>query len=154
MELRKKSCPIWGYYAVCKQGFPSWSHKSYFCSARFWSNLYLLVIFLCLDNPSGPRSSPYRSFEITLRQTTLGRNLSGRVVSPTQRPLTENKHSQQTDIRAPGRIRTRNPNKRAEADPRLRQRCHQVRLFVLLFCLIWAWRKYALYLHWIGGTEP
>jgi len=42
---------------------------------------------------------------------------SGRVISPTRRPLPDNtQHSQQTDIRAPGEIRTRNPNKWAAAD--------------------------------------
>jgi hypothetical protein len=49
---------------------------------------------------------------------------------PTQRPLPDNtQHSQQKDIHAPGEIRTRNPSKRAAADPRFRQRCHRERLF-------------------------
>ena len=40
-----------------------------------------------------------------------------------QRPLPDNtQHSQQTDIPAPGGIRTRNPSKRAAVDPRLRPR--------------------------------
>jgi len=53
---------------------------------------------------------------------------SGQVISPTQRPLTDNtQHSQQTDIRAPGGIRTHNPSKRAAADPRLRPRGHSDR---------------------------
>ena len=43
---------------------------------------------------------------------------SGRVNSPTKRPVPDNtQHSQQTHIHAPGGIRTRNPNKRAAADP-------------------------------------
>jgi len=33
-------------------------------------------------------------------------------------------HSQETDIHAPGGIRTYNPNKRAAADPRLRPHGH------------------------------
>jgi len=33
-------------------------------------------------------------------------------------------HSQQTNINAPGGIRTRNPSKQAVADPRFRPRCH------------------------------
>jgi hypothetical protein len=37
-------------------------------------------------------------------------------------------HSQQTDIHAPGGIRTHNPSKRAAADPRLRPRGHWDRL--------------------------
>ena len=50
---------------------------------------------------------------------------SGRVISPSQRPLPENKqHSQDTGIDAPGGIRTRNPSKQAAADPSLRLRGH------------------------------
>jgi hypothetical protein len=37
-------------------------------------------------------------------------------------------HSQETDIHATGGIRTRNPNKRSAADPRLRPRGHRDRL--------------------------
>jgi hypothetical protein len=44
------------------------------------------------------------------------------VISPSQRFLPDNtEHPQQTNIHAPGRIRTRNPSKRSAADPRLRQ---------------------------------
>jgi hypothetical protein len=44
-------------------------------------------------------------------------------MSPSQRPLPNNtQHSQETNIYAPGGIRTRNPSKRATADPRLRPR--------------------------------
>jgi len=59
------------------------------------------------------------------------------VISPTQRPLPDNtQHSQQidlyltthdtqqTDIHAPGKIRTHNPSRRAAADRRLRPRSH------------------------------
>ena len=47
------------------------------------------------------------------------------MISPTQTPLPDKtQHSQDTDIHAPGGIRTRNPSKRAAADPRLRQRGH------------------------------
>jgi hypothetical protein len=46
--------------------------------------------------------------------------LSGRVISPTQGPLPDNTHHpQETAIRAPGGIWTRNPSKRAAVDPRL-----------------------------------
>jgi len=41
------------------------------------------------------------------------------VISPTQRPVRDNtQHSQDTGIQTPGGIRSRNPNKRAAADPR------------------------------------
>jgi len=43
------------------------------------------------------------------------------VFGTTQIPLPDNTlHSQETDIHAPGGIRTRNPRTRAAADPRLR----------------------------------
>ena len=54
---------------------------------------------------------------------------SGRVISSSQRPLPDNtQHSQQTDIHAPGGIRTLNLSMRAAADPRLRPRGHRKRL--------------------------
>jgi hypothetical protein len=47
---------------------------------------------------------------------------SGRVIGPLQRPLPDKtQHSQQTNIHAPGGIRTRHPRRRPAADPRLRQ---------------------------------
>jgi len=50
---------------------------------------------------------------------------SGRVISSSQRPLPDNtQHSQQTDIHAPGGIRTHNLSRRAAVDLRLRPRCH------------------------------
>jgi hypothetical protein len=46
-----------------------------------------------------------------------------RVINPTQRPLPDNtEHSQETNIYAPGGIRTHNPSKRAAAVSRLRPR--------------------------------
>ena len=54
---------------------------------------------------------------------------SGRVISSSQRPLPDNtQHSQQTNIHAPGGIRTHNLNRRAAADLRLRPRGHWDRL--------------------------
>ena len=42
-----------------------------------------------------------------------------------QKPLPDNtQHSQETDVRDPGGIRTRSPTKRAAADPRLIPRGH------------------------------
>ena len=65
---------------------------------------------------------------------------SGRVISPPQRLLPDNtQHSQQTNIRTPGGIRTRNPSKRAAADPRLRPRGYwdrQMSLFLIGFIKI------------------
>ena len=57
-------------------------------------------------------------------------NPSGRVISPSQRPLPDNtQHSQQTDkqtnIHAPGGIRTHNLSRPAAEDLRLRPRGHE-----------------------------
>ena len=50
---------------------------------------------------------------------------SGRVISPSQRPLPDNtKHSTQIKHSCPGGIRNHNPSRRAAEDPRLRQCSH------------------------------
>jgi hypothetical protein len=47
------------------------------------------------------------------------------VISSSQRPLPDNtQHSQETDVHAPGGIRTHTLRGRAAADPRLTPRCH------------------------------
>jgi hypothetical protein len=56
---------------------------------------------------------------------------SGRVITPTQKPLPgKTQHALETDIHAPGGIRTRSPRQRAAVDPRLRPRDH------------WDWHKW------------
>ena len=62
------------------------------------------------------------------------------MISPSQRPLPDNtQHSQQTNIYAPGGIRTHNLSRRAAEDLRLRPRGHWDRQFcilcILLLCL-------------------
>ena len=58
---------------------------------------------------------------------------SGRVISQSQRPLPDNtRHSQQTNIHAPGGIRTHNLSRRAAADLHLRPRGHWDRRSCLL----------------------
>jgi len=53
-------------------------------------------------------------------------NSSGRVISSSQRHLPDNtQHSQETNIHAPGGIRTHNPSRRAAADLRLIPRSHR-----------------------------
>jgi len=81
--------------------------------------------------PSEPGPPHYRGFTFTLRHTTFGR-----VSRPTQRPLTDNtQHSKQTDIQAPGGIRTRYLSKRTAADPRFRPRGHWDRQ-QLIYCIL------------------
>jgi len=65
-------------------------------------------------------------FEVSRSHTATHHNRydsSGLGIGPSQRPLPDTtQHSQETDINAPGGIRTRNPGKRAAADPRIKPR--------------------------------
>jgi hypothetical protein len=56
---------------------------------------------------------------------------------PSQTPLPDNtQHSQETDIHNPGRIRPRNPSKRAVADPHLRTHGTQTHFLKIHFNII------------------
>ena len=85
------------------------------------------IFFIGPTAPSGPRPPHYRGFSVILRHYNR-QDSSERVFSPTQRTLLDNtQHSHEIDFHNPGGIRTRNPNKRAAADPRLTPRGHQDR---------------------------
>jgi hypothetical protein len=73
--------------------------------------------------PSGQGRPHYRGFTITPRHTTRGRTPLDEW-SAWRKDLyqTTHKHSQETNIHSPGRIRTYDPRKRAAADQRLRPR--------------------------------
>jgi hypothetical protein len=91
----------------------------------FYFILFYLFIFHGAIAPNGARPPHYRSFAITLTTNLTPYDSSGRVISQAQRPLPDNtQHSQETNIHAPGGIRTHNLSKRAVADPRLRPRGH------------------------------
>jgi hypothetical protein len=98
-----------------------------FCALR----LYRLEDIYCIlpiangkTALSGPRSPRYPGFTITLCPLHSVVS-SGRVISPTQKPLPNNKqHSQQRDIQTHGGIRTHNPTKGVAAEPHLRPRGH------------------------------
>ena len=88
------------------------------------------------------------------------------MISPSQRPLPDN--TQQTNIHAPGGIRTRNPSRRAAADSRLRplghwdrhsrtecnsqipetclifQRFHYLSLLIILLCILYNCQEHTL----------
>jgi hypothetical protein len=84
---------------------------------------------------------------------------SGRVIMSSQRPLPDNtQHSQETDIHAPGGIRTCNPSKRAAADPLLRPRGHWDQLTPVYICIeisvvCWSYKKTSVFTHLIGQME-
>ena len=62
---------------------------------------------------------------------------SGRVISSSQRPLPDNtQHSQQTNIHAPGGIRTHDLSRRAAANQRLRQRGHWDRHIIIIIIIM------------------
>ena len=67
------------------------------------------------------------AYEVSWSHTTRHnrKESSGRVISPSQRPLPDNtQHSQQTNIHALGGIRTHNLSRRAAVHLRLRPRGH------------------------------
>jgi hypothetical protein len=65
------------------------------------------------DSPQCARASSLSGLHDHTQAHHTRWDSSGRVISPTQRPLPDNtQHSQETDIRARGGIRTRNPSKR------------------------------------------
>jgi hypothetical protein len=78
--------------------------------------------------PRGPDLPLNRGFTNSLSYTHIRQDSSGRVISPTQRPVPVNiKHSQKTGIHVPSGIKTRNPSKGGAADPRLKLRGHRHR---------------------------
>jgi len=80
-----------------------------------------IYIFHETTPSSGLGAPNCRGFTVTLRKTTLGRT-PGRVINPTQKPLSHNtQHSQEIYIHAAGGIRTRNPSKLAAPYPCLRK---------------------------------
>jgi hypothetical protein len=77
--------------------------------------------FYASTSPGGPWPPHYRGFTITLRHTALGRTPLDEW-SARRRDIwlkIHNNQKRQTDIHAPGEIRTHNCRKRAAADPRL-----------------------------------
>jgi hypothetical protein len=70
---------------------------------------------------------------------------SGRGIGPSQRPLPDNTNTvQETNIHAPGGIRTHNPSKRSASDLCLRSRGRWDRL-CSLFCSSNVWQFYLLH---------
>ena len=90
-----------------------------------YSDFYLLIlcveVIVTRDHTHTHTHTHYR-WDSTERGIGLSRN---------------RQHSRETNIHAPGRIRTRNPSKQAAADPRLRPRGHWDRrsLLVMEYCL-------------------
>ena len=90
--------------------------------------IYALFVFSFVFGATAPqwaRASSFLMFlDHTQRRTTVGR-APGRVISSSQRPLPDKtRHTQETDVHAPGGIRTYNLSKRVAVDLRLRPHGH------------------------------
>ena len=85
----------------------------------------LRLLFSWLDSFCRPRPPHYRAFVITVEHTTPNGTPLCELSARSRRPLRDNTpHSQETNKQVPSGIRTRNPSKRAAADPRFRPRGH------------------------------
>ena len=89
----------------------------------FFGNVKYIFLSWC-DSPQWARASSFARLHDHTQTRHTRQDSSGGVVSPTQRPIPNTQHSQETDIHATGIIRTRNLSKRVDADLRLRPRCH------------------------------
>jgi hypothetical protein len=80
---------------------------------KFLRYLFIYLLWLC------------RFLNHTQRRAALGRTLLGRMIISLQRPLPDNtQHIQQTNIHAPGGIRTHDRSRQAAVDLRLGTRGH------------------------------
>jgi hypothetical protein len=87
---------------------------------------FILIYFLWLCSPARAMASSFTRFlKHTQRRTTVGKSPLGPVISSSQRPLHDNtRHTQQTNIHAPGGIRTNHCSRRAAVDLRHKPRGH------------------------------
>ena len=102
-----------------------WSNKLYKVPALS-AGIYWTVFFFWRNSP--PVGHGLLIHEVSRSHTTthhIRSDSSGRVISSSQRSLPDNtQRSQETDIRAPGGIRTHNLSRRAVADLSLRPHSH------------------------------
>ena len=85
------------------------------------------ILFISCDAKAilGPKPPHYWSFWIKHRCTKICRTPLDEGSARRRDFYLTTHNTHETDIHAPGRIRTRNPRKRAAADPRLRQFGHR-----------------------------
>jgi hypothetical protein len=80
-------------------------------------------ILLFFHSPQWARTSSLSRRHDHTQTHHIRYDSSGRVISPTQRPLRDNaQHLQESDIHATGGMRTRNPGKQVAPNPRLGHR--------------------------------
>jgi hypothetical protein len=112
-----------------------WNHLTQCTSTKILFRVQKLVVdfecsqymFVCLfvcgtTAPQWVRASSFMRFlKRTHRRTTIGRTPLDEWSARRKRPLPNNtQHSQQTDVHAPGGIRTHSLSRRAASDPRLK----------------------------------
>ena len=97
-------------------------------SLRYKYIAYLVVLFSFLwhCNPTRVMATSFLRFlDHTQRRTTVGRTPLDERSARRRDPLSDNRqHWQETNIHAPGGIRTRSSSKQAAADTRIRPRRH------------------------------
>ena len=107
---------------INKNAKPHTFNKS--CAYSFILLLIYFFFLWCFD-PIPGHGLQLWCFAITHNDTLNRQDSSGRVISPTQRPVPYNTQQlREKNTRAPGGIRTRNPCKRAAAELGLRPRGH------------------------------
>ena len=95
------------------------------CALEFNILTYSHFFYHGTTAPSGSGPPHYRGFKITPQTHHTRHDSSGRVISPTQRPLPDNtQHVKQANTHVPGGIRTHNPSKTATTNPHIRSGGH------------------------------
>jgi hypothetical protein len=130
------SCSILNWFELVQsnaQQQASWSTRSFYHSIKyilikFCIIIIIIIIIILLAFTAHLRvlaSSFLRFRDHTQGQSTVGRTPLDEWSAPRRDLfLTNTQHSKQTNIHALGGIRTRNPSRRAAADPRLRALGH------------------------------
>ena len=87
---------------------------------------YIISFFLpWYNSPQWIRAPSLSRIQDHIQTHHTRKDSSGRVISPTQRPLPDNtQHLQQADFHAPGGIQTHNSSKTATTNPHLRSGGH------------------------------
>jgi hypothetical protein len=148
----------WSYTSDLLYAFVVWTGKIltyvvYFILYDFFKFPSLNFFLLALRCEAG---YDLLILEVSRSHTTTNRSRqdsSGRVISPSQRPLPDS--TQQTDIHAPGGIRTNNLSRQAAVDLHLKPPRHRDRNSLHLGLIIRkdSARYYALILY-ILGSKP
>ena len=140
IKLNKSKCTVKHLFSSAFSHRPSSWHVLLRTVSRIWpprckaDNQIIIFSATLLPPPTphgataniGHRASSFLGHRDHIHTHLTPYDSSGRVISLTQRPLPDNiQHTQEKENRAFGRIRTRNPCKRAAADPCIRPRGRQ-----------------------------